>query len=275
MLLRDVTLEDLVPHPDDDLSFLVERGVVTSGDWIMQHGYNSGDTLCMPGFIGHPRWSPGGSAYVHSHKKGLMFAEHIPESIVGRYFKSRQEESPDEFIPNFPRLEKVVDAYGHDRDSAVKTWMDRVRDPSCLTIHLRLGDFGVHPQHSQRSKDMKRVILTLLSRFRTVVVLTGLHFQTFTSMKIAQESTLDGLRFLKDMNRDNIFLCCRCNADDSLLLMREASHLLVSYGGFSMLGSMITKGNIYATPHILWIHFGDDGARWKEAMKHKNFTMIK
>jgi len=141
MLLKDVTLEDLVPHPNDDLSFLVERGVVISGDWIMQHGYNLGDTLCMPGFIGHPRWTPGGSAYVHSQKKGLMFAEHIPESIVGRYYKSRQEESPVEMIPSFPRLEKVVDAYCHDRgtEESVRTWLDRVREPSCLTIHLRLG----------------------------------------------------------------------------------------------------------------------------------------
>lgn len=271
--LRDIQGDDLAPHPEDDLSFLVHlaENPLAPDDWIVRHGYNCGDTLCIPGFVGHPKWRPGGEAYRQSVRKGRILARELPQSILGRYFQGRPD---DECIPNFPRIEDAVDAFCREeeaRSTEFKVTLDRVRDPSCLTIHFRLGDFGIC---APRYEEMKRAILRLLPCYTSVVVLTGLHSQTFTPLETTRQITLDGLAFLKDLRKNNIFFCGKNRADESLALMREASHLLVSYGGFSLLGTMITKGQIYATRHILWIHQGDQGARWIEAMTHKPLNLL-
>jgi hypothetical protein len=217
-LLRHVSDQDIKIH-DLDVKFTDKR----------QAGYNLGDLLNMP-YLSDVWGETTGRETMYS------VAHTCKGSILNMYCRGKPK---NETVPNIPRLVNSVQQYMKENQHHLHHVLNLARDDDCLCVHVRSGDLEV-------SSKYVRVIKDLSKRFRTVIILGGVHLdQHFRSH---QEKIQN---FKREMNQilaqgDNLYFYPDV-PDVHLCLMRVAKHLLVHHGGFSALGAIVSTGQLYVT----------------------------
>ena len=213
--------------------------------------YNAGDLLNMPSFT-TPRWHISGrKGQGRTGELRAAMAARVPDSVVGMYFGSAllRETACDHFTPYLPRLFEALYRYAAARNAsqAARAVEAQARRNDTLVVHLRLGDRGpLGAAFYRRACDVAgpfaRVILVTAIHNHTAV--QPLHYSvSITKQGIARMR--QALRQCAPRARLHVHLSRSPDAD--LVLMQQARHLLVSTGGFSMLGALVCAGTVYAS----------------------------
>jgi len=225
-------------------------------------GYNIGDLLNMPHYWAN--WSQTPHADKNMLNVALNTAKNNPESILGLYYKSRNDDEP---IPNLPRLNYIVETFANTNNIVNFEIISIVKNIKNLCVHLRSGDYGII------SDNFLNKILTLSNKFEKVIILCGLNRSrdldpnSETNIK-SKNNLYQSLNKLLNMN-NNIFIYIDV-PDIHICLMHLASNLLLHKGGFSVIGSFINNNNIFITNEF----FPINNIKWRNEVKGKNIIII-
>lgn len=196
-------------------------------------GYNIGDLLNIPSLGGFWAASPHNS--LEDLERLYYIGESYKKSVLAYYIENRPS---TEVIPFLPRIIGAVKCYINQAPQNVHEWITRVSQDDVLCIHIRCGDKYVED-------DFMRTALHTAKQFRQVYVFSGLHLdQYFASNQKKIRNFLHAMNALLYM--PNVHLV-DAEPDVHLSLMMNAKHLLVHKGGFSALGFIISKDNLYTT----------------------------
>lgn len=209
----------------------VEQGIESDNE-----GYNLGDLLNMPYIVG---------IWAKDHQKDTGYLERrveviskiYPNSFLATYLNSRPA---DEHIPNIVRLKMALRKYIINNIGRIQSVFRAIRDPGVLCVHLRSGDKGAV------SKNYLEKIKLLSDNYKQVIVFSGIHLdQRFSSHQNSKSSLAQSLNEILGLNK-NIYVYLD-QPDVHLSLMSLASNLLVHRGGFSILATLVSRGNLYIT----------------------------
>ena len=203
--------------------------------------YNMGDLLNMPSFWGP--WLRTGNP-VFSRTRAKIRAK-LPESVLGLYFNARFASGTfcQHRLPYRPRVLAALDHFAAQPRTPHPDEA-HVRRDDTLLVHMRLGDRGV-----LRGAFFQKAC-EIAPRFKYVILLSAVHADVGTlDTRYSCANTRRGLREmelkLESCARAQVWVHVSRSADADLLLMRRARHLLVSMGGFSMLGAWVCEGTVY------------------------------
>ena len=204
-------------------------------------GYNLGDLLNMPSFIKPYQsvWPPGGSKELR--EVAIAIRDSHPNSIVGRYFHNTSALGGR--LPDAVHLRSVVYSYGQSISVSLDKYLATTIDnPSTLLVHIRSCDKNL------LHKTFLNYARHLSFRFEHFVLMGQCHNDTrFSSVNTA----LKNLKMSFDLmarsisHETTVSLFPRGTADDHLFAMSRATNLLVHRGGFSALGALTCRGNVF------------------------------
>jgi hypothetical protein len=210
-----------------------------------EHGYNIADILNMPLLLDQKpsteTWSGG------LPKETLdLFYDTYPNSIFGKYYELVSDLNIN-IIKTEPKIElllKVLDTY------PIK--FSDYTDEKSLVIHLRLGDRG------RLSQSYKNTIINTVRDLKPikVILLFGLHSnKAHNNNNYYLENSKKDIENIKSIieKYTNEVIITNNDADTDLIIMYNASHLLVHRGGYSALGALLCKGKVYFSNEYL--HF--------------------
>jgi hypothetical protein len=196
--------------------------------------YNIGDLLNMPSFFAN--WNNNPHANESAYYIYNLTADYYKGSILNIYKTTRENEDLSESIPNIDRLRLSVDTFKIN-NNINNTDINK----NSLYIHLRSGDKGVvEPLFI-------RYIKYLSSKYQKIVILLGIHSDERKEKIVNSKKNLEiSLNNIK--NSDIEFTIDYNTPDNHLCIMRNCNNLLIHKGGFSILGSLLFKGeNLYIT----------------------------
>lgn len=200
-------------------------------------GYNIGDLLNMPSLGGYWKRNPHNT--VEDLHRMHYIANLYKDSILSYYCEHRPH---DELIPCNDRIIKAVEKFIKSfSDEHLQRIFDCVSNDDVLCVHVRCGDKEIE-------KDYIDCIKKLSQKYKQVYILSGLHIdERFASNHLKKE------RFLNIMNHllrvSNISLIV-ASPDVHISIMRKATNLLIHKGGFSAIGMLVNKNNIFITKYF-------------------------
>ena len=208
-------------------------------------GYNLGDLLNMPSFIKSYQkdWPKSGRRDLFNI--ALSIRDSHPNSVIGRYFKNSSTfQTNGQRLPDPDRLRNVVEEYGRTlTQTALGDYIkETVENPITLLVHVRSCD-KKHPH-----KSFLNYIKLLSKKFQHLILMGQCHNDTRYS---SSSNALLNLKFSFDAiaksakKTSHVSLFPRATADDHLFAMSRAVNLLAHRGGFSALGALVCRGNVY------------------------------
>lgn len=220
--------------------------------------YNVGDLLCAPFY-----WNSWKSYDYHATR----YADHIakiktcfPNSILAKYYNKRPE---NEFIPNYERIRTIIFSYTNVLHN-FKEACHIVSLPSTLTVHIRSGDKGIISDY------FCNTICNLGKHFINIVLLFGIHNETkYTPIDTSIQNLVASVNKLFDKNKN--IICYLDEPDAHLYLMMNARHLLIHRGGFSLIASLVTFGNLYVTNEAEF----KNNDEWKKIVSTKKVQYVR
>ena len=209
-------------------------------------GYNIGDLLNMPSLGGFWQATP------HNTPGDLERLYHIgslyPGSILHYYIEARPV---DEIIPYEYRVMGAVDKFIGSFPQA--DWFSMVSEDDVLCVHIRCGDKEVED-------DFIRLIIYQSQFYRQVFLFSGLHLdERFASNLQKKQCFQSAMNRLLELRNVSLVLA---PPDEHISMMRNAKNLLLHKGGFSAIGAIVCKGNVFITKYMDVIN-----AIWKSKIK--------
>jgi hypothetical protein len=214
----------------------------------IQAGYNLGDLLNMPYLYGQWTQNPHGSEE-RLYRMNII-GKGYPGSILSNYISERPEE---ETVPNIERIVNATEKYIYKNAKSLEEIFQKVEDPKCLTVHVRCGDLLVEEEYIEKIAEFSQ-------KYESVILLSGINMDEHYL-----EDHLKKCNFRYFMNQilernENIVLHLD-SPDNHLAIMRHATNLLLHKGGFSMLGYIVSTGNVFITNLL------------DPIVKHSNFSL--
>jgi hypothetical protein len=222
-----------------------------------QAGYNIGDLLNMPYLDNTWNNNP------HHDKELLnrmnLIGDKYKDSILNYYCEHRKMNDP---VPNINLIVESVGYYNEKNKHKYEGILNIVKDKDTLCVHVRSGDLMTEMEFMNK-------IEQLSYKFKRIILLSGIHgdkqFATEHSKKTRFLLTINHI-LNKNKNDSYIYLN---EPDVHLMIMMNASNLLVHKGGFSCLGSIISTGRLFVTN--IFYHLYKDN--WKKHV-NKSYIMI-
>lgn len=208
-------------------------------------GYTIGDALNMP-FLWE-MWNATPHNDDTTLKRFMLISENYKNSIVYYYNKHRPRDEP---IPNIQRICNAVDMYSqnHDIDN---DFIKKIKSNHILCVHIRSGDLDVHPK-------VIDTIQALSQLYEEVYIFSGIHLDQNHRSNNDKISSFMGV--MNNLLTNKKFKLLLAEPDIHMVLMREAKNLFVHRGGYSALGAILCKGNVFASEHF--------GHMYTEKWKH-------
>jgi len=209
---------------------------------INKYGYNLGDFLNAPYYMGLWNQNP-------HHSQELLerlnkMGTHYPETILGIYCKDRPN---DEIVPSINRLKNSINIFLKNNSDKIKTIYDIIIKDTTLCVHLRTGDYGLV------SDFFINIIYQESLKYENVILLTGIHADTsFNKLDKSKANCIISINKILSKNK-NIYVYLD-NPDIHLSLFSISKNILLHKGGFSILASLVSIGNIYVTEEFNALH---------------------
>lgn len=200
-------------------------------------GYNIGDLLNIPHLAGFWQATPHNSP--EDLSRLYTIGEYYKRSMLSYYIEARPY---DEVVPSIYRikgaLERCICNRTKEEEDELLPFIDVVQDQNTLCVHIRCGDKIVEAEFIALIQDFAKKITR-------VFIFSGLHLdEYFVSNEAKKRNFLQTMNHL--LTADNIHLVL-CDPDIHLILMMKASNLLLHKGGFSAIGLIVGRGNIFVT----------------------------
>jgi hypothetical protein len=215
---------------------------------INNTGYNLGDLLNCPYYLDAWSQNPHASNYMLTmmNTKSQLYTN----SILNNYCNNRPS---NENVPNIERLNNSILKYINNNNFFINNIYNFVQQSDILCVHVRSGDKG------HIDKEYINIIYNLSLQFKEVILFSGIHSdERYSNNKNSINTLIVDLNFILQKN-NNISVYID-TADNHISLMSVASNLLLHKGGFSIIGSLVCKGNIFLTNNFESINL----TRWKE-----------
>mmetsp|Transcript_7928 Transcript_7928/g.18393 ORF Transcript_7928/g.18393 Transcript_7928/m.18393 type:complete len:513 (-) Transcript_7928:33-1571(-) len=248
-----LTAADLLPAPEDSPAFAPS-------------GYNIGDLVNMPVFKIGDKWD-----VQKQRSRHAAFAEHMPASVVGRYFGRWEVSTPgaenrfDRNVyfayrklacesscvpePDTTRLRRAMLQYEWGKRLGPAA-LEVLQDASTLVVHLRSGDrsTGNPARISSYAKEVVEVSQQL--QISRIVLFTRLHnTYVYKAKEGSVHDTKNELIFFQsELEHYGLrveFWRGSRRTDDDLLMMSEARNLMVHDGGFSAVAALLCRGTVH------------------------------
>lgn len=250
MFLQYITLEDIHIYDID-----IKYGTT---------GYNIADLLNMPYYwAGWPQNPHLNEIYLNVAKNTAM---NNTTTILGKYYLSRNDDN--EKIPNLPRLIDVIDKYIEEQNIINNDIYNLINDDNVLFVHVRSGDYGIVSEHYINT------IYNLSLKFAKIILMSGVnrgidHTDENSINNIHKRNNLV-ISFNNILKKNNNIYVYLAEPDLHISVMRLCKNLLVHFGGYSVMGTMICNGNIYYTQELPCIN----NENWLNIVKNKNIFKI-
>jgi hypothetical protein len=228
---------------DDEDIIITDKCVIKD---TSNSGYNLGDLLNMPSLLGKWPQTPHCDAY-QLFRMNTIGAGY-ENSILYNYCINRQ--SNDEIIPNVPLIIDSVNKFSKENLDKYTDIINIIKDPMNCCIHVRNGDCYTEDDFIQH-------IVNMSHKYKNVILLSGLHmeeqFQNNESKMLNFKNTFNSILG----KNDNIFIYLD-RPDVHIMIMANASNLLLHKGGFSGIGSIVSTGRLFVTKrfeynfHPMW-----------------------
>ncbi len=220
-------------------------------------GYNIGDLLNMPfldnTWISNP----------HQDKDLLnrmnLIGENYKGSILNYYCEHRMPTDP---VPNINLIVESVAYYNEMNKHKYEDILKIVKDKDTLCVHVRSGDLMTELEFINK-------IEQLSYKFKKIILLSGIHGdQYFADHHNKKMRFVITMNHILNKNRNDSYIYLN-EPDVHLMIMMNASNLLVHKGGFSCLGSIISTGQLFVSN--MFYHLYKDN--WRKYVK-KPYIMI-
>jgi len=233
-------------------------------DASVTFGYNVGDHMNLPSFVAQ-EWPPEGSRGIRA--LAMNTAAQRPQSLVGHYARAELSGACVS-LHDATKLNKVQCKFFPDvlllrssaaRMAAVPCTMTTVwgcaskgriaaQDNNTLVIHFRSGDSPSHPDDFRR---FTSVVAKLAKSFSRTIILGGIHadfrYYSLEASVAGSQAEYELLSAAIQEAGSQVTLQLDSAADEDMLVMYHARHLLVHRGGFSALGALLCQGTVYYT----------------------------
>lgn len=208
-------------------------GKVFSND-TNNNGYNIGDLLNMPYLGGWWKSKP------HHNDELLnrmnIVGQNYKDSILSFYVNSRNNQDN---VPNVNQIKKSIEIFILKNVKKFEQLKYSLHSPDTLCVHLRCGDREVESSYINTIKLMSE-------KYKKIYILSGLHLdENFCKNDEKKNNYIKCMNKILSLNT-NISLIIG-SPDEHLCCMYLSSNLLLHKGGFSVLGSIASCGNIYVT----------------------------
>jgi hypothetical protein len=216
-------------------------------DWVA--GYNMGDLLNMPSFLG--LWPPHGSQAITDASRKV--GKHLPNSTIGLYHSNTTAGMEKLWHkcrePNIKRLKVAIQLAQKIDAHPAPHLLTLVRSADTLVVHVRSGDTGII------SEEYEKHASNLVHNFSHIVLLGQVHgdkrHDTDKSLKNLRHD-LQRLAGSMVISKPDLSVTYGSfSPDHDLYLMSEASNLLVHKGGFSGLAALVCRGTVFYTKQLI------------------------
>jgi hypothetical protein len=198
-------------------------------------GYNIGDLLNMP-FLDNT-WNRNPHNDNEILNRMNLIGDNYKGSVLNYYCEHR---NIDDLVPNINLIVESVAYYNEMNKHNYEEILNIVKDKHTLCVHVRSGDLMTELEFINK-------IQQLSYRFKKIIILSGVHGdQHFSSNHDKKMRFLSTINYILNKNINDT--CVYLNEPDvHLMIMMNASNLLVHKGGFSCLGTIISTGQLYVT----------------------------
>ena len=198
-------------------------------------GYNIGDLLNMP-FLDNT-WNRNPHNDNEILKRMNLIGDNYKGSILNYYCEHRTVDDP---VPNINLIVESVAYYNEMNKHKYEDILKIVKDKHTLCVHVRSGDLMTELEFINK-------IQQLSYRFKKIIILSGVHGdQQYSNNHDKKLRFLSTINYIlnKNINDTSVYLN---EPDVHLMIMMNASNLLIHKGGFSCLGTIISTGQLYVT----------------------------
>lgn len=220
-------------------------------------GYNIGDLLNMPYLGGWWNSNPHHSNELLNRMN--IVGENYKGSILSFYVNSRNNQDK---VPNVNGIKKSIEKFMIKNMDIFEKIKYSLHSPDTLCVHLRCGDRDVESSYISKIESMSK-------KFKKVYILSGLHLdENFCNNDMKKNNFMKCMKHILSLN-NNISLIIG-SPDEHLCCMYLSSNLLLHKGGFSVLGTIASCGNIYVTSSL---DHNIGHVNWKNAV-NKKYIMV-
>ena len=220
-------------------------------------GYNIGDLFNMP-YLDNT-WNRNPHHEISILNRMNLLGANYPNSILNYYCQHRHADDP---VPNINLIVESVAYYNEMNKHKYENILNIVKDKNTLCVHVRTGDLMTELEFINK-------IQQLSYKFKKIILLAGVHGdQHFSSDHDKKLRFLSTINYILNKNVSDTYVYLN-EPDVHLMIMMNASNLLVHKGGFSCLGTIISTGRLYVTN--MFYHLYKDN--WKKYV-NKSYIMI-
>ena len=198
-------------------------------------GYNIGDLLNMP-YLDNT-WNSNPHHDTNLLNRMNLISDNYKGSILNYYCERRGLNDP---VPNIQLIVESVAYYNEINKHKYEDILKIVKDKDTLCVHVRSGDLMTEMEFMNKIEQLSH-------KFKKIILLSGIHgdqhFANDHNKKMRFVLTINHI-LNKNKNESYIYLN---EPDVHLMIMMNASNLLVHKGGFSCLGSIISTGRLFTT----------------------------
>lgn len=184
--------------------------------------------------------------------KDVVFPS-FPGSILEKVGKNMEKD--DIFVECLPNaLNKSVKEYSEEKEFD-KTLLEELSNPDNVLLHLRSGDAG------DINEDFFNIINNIYKNFKKIYIIFGIHNHNdfncsytacggqnnYWNSRNSFQNTINSIKKVLELDNSTFLIG---NSDTHIALMSCASNLIIHRGGFSTIGSIVCKGNIYYTAYF-------------------------
>lgn len=200
-----------------------------------QAGYNIGDLLNMPYLDNTWDRTP------HYNNDGLirmnLVGDNYKGSILNYYCEHREQSDP---VPNINLIVESVSYYNEMNKHKYEGILNIVKDKDTLCVHVRSGDLPTEIEFISK-------IEQLSYKFKKIIILSGIHGdQHYADHHNKKMRFVIIMNHILNNNKNDSYIYLN-EPDVHLMIMMNASNLLVHKGGFSCLGTIISTGRLFTT----------------------------
>lgn len=161
------------------------------------------------------------------------------DSIISNYIKNRDINEP---VPNIKRIIDSVNLFNECNSHKYKELYNDVQKNDTLCVHVRLSDL-----HAETS--YINLIHNYGNKFKKVYLFTGIHLDE--RYKKNNDKIINTINTInKIIKNKHTYYVVLASPDVHISLMSKAKNLLLHKGGFSMLGAIVCRGNIFIDKKI-------------------------
>jgi len=181
--------------------------------------------------------------YIDNNKK---YYDSFPNSIFANYIKLLEEKSKIDLksieLPNIELIQRATDQYYHENKNKINDFFNKINNEKTLFVHVRSGDKG------HISDDFINIIHSLKNEYEKIILLCGIHNEiTSSTIDNSKKTLTDDINKIIGENNQK-YVANIDEPDVHLCYFRKCKNLLLSNGGFSILGAILFNGDkLYAT----------------------------